>query len=328
MTKKLLNRIFRTLVVTTVSLITLNSYGQYIFFDRPVYEIGISLGPSNLLGDLGGTYGTGKTFIKDNNIQMTKLMKGAHITIRPSEFLGITLAANFTTLEGADSIIANKGGAEVARKNRNLSVRTPIQELSLTGEIYPLVFLENDEKDLYHKFRPYGIIGVGVFHFNPKGEYTAPDGTKRWVDLKPLRTEGQGMPQFPDKKEYSLTQINIPYGVGIRYYFSDRISAAFEIINRKTFTDYIDDIGTNYIDDSDFDSFFGLGSQTAAIAKQMHNKAQEVSPGVRIPYYNAGDKRGTPTRNDSYYSATIKLAIRLGNNGSGSSGILRCPMVF
>lgn len=327
MTQKLPNKIFRACIITAISLFSVKSYSQYIFFDKPVYEIGLNIGPSNLVGDLGGRYGTGKTFLKDNNIQMTKLMKGAYLTIRPSELFGITLAANFTTLEGADSIIVDKGGPELARKNRNLSARIPVQEVTLTGEIYPTVFLEDDDKDLYHKFRPYGVIGIGVFHFNPQGQYTASNGTKTWVDLKPLRTEGQGMPQYPDKKEYSLTQINIPYGVGIRYYFSDKVNAAFEIVNRKTFTDYIDDIGTEFIADSDFDSYFGAGSRTATIAKQMHNKAQQVSPGTRIPYYNAGDKRGTPTRNDSYYSASIKVGIRLGGNG-GSSGILRCPMIF
>ncbi|MCO5236089.1 MAG: hypothetical protein M9933_07435 [Chitinophagaceae bacterium] len=327
MIKKLPNLVLRTCFAAVVSFFSMQSYGQYIFFDKPVYEIGVNVGPSNLLGDLGGHFGTGKTFLKDNNIQMTKLQKGVYLTVRPSEFLGITLSANITVLEGADSIIAVKGGAEVARKNRNLSVRTPIKELTLTGEIYPLVLLEGDDKDLFHKFRPYGVIGVGVFHFNPQGVYTAPDGSKRLVDLKPLRTEGQGMPQYPDKKEYSLTQINIPYGVGVRYYFSDRISAAFEIVNRKTFTDYIDDIGDTFIDDSDFDSFFGSGSQTAAIAKQMHNKAQQVSPGVRIPYYNAGNKRGTATNYDSYYSASIKVGIRLGA-GRNSSGIMRCPVFF
>lgn len=327
MTKKLPICIFKVCTVVIACFFTMSSHAQYIFFDKPVFEIGINAGPSNLLGDLGGHYGTGKTFLKDNNIQMTKLLKGAYLSVRPSEFIGFTLSANITVLEGADSIIVNKGGAELARKNRNLSVRTAIKELTLTSEIYPLVLLEGDDKDLFHKFRPYGLIGIGVFHFNPQGEYTAPDGSKRMVDLKPLRTEGQGMPQYPNKKEYHLTQINIPYGVGIRYYFSDRISAAFEIVNRKTFTDYIDDIGANYVDDSDFDSFFGSGSQTAVIAKQMHNKAQELSPGVRIPYYNAGDKRGTPDRNDSYYSASVKLGIRLGSS-RGSSGIMRCPVFF
>jgi len=326
MIQKLPNQIFRACIIAAVCLFSAKTYSQYTFIGKPVYEIGLNVGPANLLGDLGGRHGVGGTFIKDNNIQMTKLMKGAYFTVRPSEFFGVSLAVNFTTLEGADSIIVDKGGLEVARKNRNLSARIPVQELTLTTEIYPTVFLEGDDKDIYHKFRPYGIIGIGVFHFNPQGEYTAPNGTKSWVDLKPLRTEGQGMPQYPDKKEYSLTQINIPYGVGLRYFFSDRITAAFEVVNRKTFTDYIDDIGTNYIADSDFDSYFGAGSNTAAIAKQMHNKAALLSPGVRIPYYNEGDKRGTPTRYDSYYSATIKVGYRFG--GNGSSGVMRCPMVF
>ncbi|MGN6492653.1 MAG: hypothetical protein ACTHLE_11700 [Agriterribacter sp.] len=317
---------FRACIVMALGLLTTKSYSQYQFFGKPTYEIGLNLGPSNLLGDLGGRHGVGTTFIKDNNIQMTKLMKGAYFTIRPSEFFGLSLAVNFTTLEGADSIIVDKGGAEIARKNRNLSVQTPITEATLTAEIYPTVLLEADDKDVYHKFRPYGILGIGVFKFNPKSEYIAPDGSRRLVELQPLRTEGQGMSQYPDRKEYSLTQINIPYGVGIRYYFSDRINGALEVVNRKTFTDYIDDIGTNYIADSDFDSYFGAGSATAEIAKQVANKSMQVSPGVRIPGYNAGDKRGTGTRMDSYYSISVKLGIRFG--GDYSNGSLPCPVRF
>ncbi|MFT3749790.1 MAG: hypothetical protein QM768_15820 [Agriterribacter sp.] len=317
--------ILRACAITAITLVSAKSYSQYNFFSKPVYEIGINLGPSNLLGDLGGNKGVGTTFIKDNNIQMTTLMKGAFITVRPSEFIGFSLAANFTTLEAADSVIANKGGAELARKNRNLSVRTPLQELTLTTEIYPTVLLEQDDKDLYHKFRPYGIFGIGVFHFNPQGEYINQNGVKSMVDLKPLRTEGQGMPGYADRKEYSLTQINIPYGVGIRYYFSDNISVAFEAVNRKTFTDYIDDVSTTFVADSDFDSYFGAGSASAQMAKQMANKAQLVGSETRIPGYNTGDKRGTTGRKDSYYSLGLKFSFRL---GSGNNGTIACPVRF
>ena len=317
--------ILRTCVLAAIALLSTKTYSQYNFWGKPVYEIGINLGPSNLLGDLGGNRGVGTTFIKDNNIQMTKLIKGAYLTVRPSEFIGFSLAANFTTLEGDDAVIPDKGGAELARKNRNLSVKTPLQELTLTTEIYPTVLIEQDEKDLYHKFRPYGIIGIGVFHFNPQGEYINPNGVRTMVDLKPLRTEGQGMSGYPLSKEYSLTQINIPYGAGLRYYFSDKVSAAFEIVNRKTFTDYIDDVSTTYVADSDFDAYFGAGSATAEMAKQMANKSQLVAPGTRIPGYNAGDKRGTTGRKDSYYSMSVKLGIRL---GAGNNGTIACPVRF
>ena len=160
---------------------------------------------------------------------------------------------------------------------------TPIKEVTLTTEIYPSVLFEDDDKDLWHKFRPYGVIGIGVFHYNPRGEYTAPDGSTKMVDLQPLRTEGQGMSQYPDRKEYSLTQINIPYGVGIRYYFSDVVSASFELVNRKTFTDYIDDISKDYIPDADFDNYFGAGSATATIARppgpyHLHPGKHNVAP--------------------------------------------------
>jgi hypothetical protein len=317
--------ILRACVITAITLLSAKSYSQYNFFGKPVYEIGINLGPTNLLGDLGGNRGIGTTFIKDNNIQTTKLMKGIFFNVRPSEFIGFSLAVNFATLEAADSIIENKGGAEVARKNRNLSVKVPLQELTLTTEIYPTVLLEQDDKDVSHKFRPYGIVGVGVFHFNPQGEYISPSGAKTMVDLKPLHTEGQGMSGYPDRKEYALTQINIPYGVGIKYYFSDKISAAFEVVNRKTFTDYIDDVSTTFVADSDFDAYFGAGSATAEMAKQMANKAQLVSAGTRIPGYNAGDKRGTTGRKDSYYSFGLKFIFRLGAN---NSGVISCPVRF
>ena len=62
-------------------------------------------------------------------------------------------------------------------------------------EFYPTVFMEQYE-DLKGKFRPYGIIGVGVYHFNPKTQ----DKNGNWVALQPLHTEGQGFPEYPDRK--------------------------------------------------------------------------------------------------------------------------------
>ncbi len=327
MKKYVPNLFIRACFVGILSLAGPLTFGQYIFFDKPIYEIGINLGPSNFLGDLGGNPGRGTTFLKDNSFKTTNFMKGLYVSARPSEFIGFTLAVNFTRLEGADSLIIDKGGLEVARKLRNLSFRSSLVEATLTSEIYPLVFLEEDDKDLYHKFRPYGVIGVGVFHFNPQAQYIAPGGAAQWVDLKPLRTEGEGMPNYPNRKEYSLTQINIPYGVGIRYYFSNKVSIGFELVTRKTFTDYIDDVSTTYISDSEFDNYFGAGSQTAAIAKQVANKSAMVGPGTRIPGYNAGNKRGTTTNNDAYYTGTIKLGIRL-DRPDHSSIQTRCPLRF
>ncbi|MEO8734182.1 MAG: hypothetical protein ABI373_07615, partial [Flavobacteriales bacterium] len=49
----------------------------------------------------------------------------------------------------------------------------------------------------------YLFAGVGAFHFNPQAQYKG-----NWVDLRPLGTEGQGLPGGP--VEYSLTGVCIP----------------------------------------------------------------------------------------------------------------------
>ena len=147
--------------------------------------------------------------------------------------------------------------------------------------------------------------------------HTAPDGSKQLVALQPLRTEGQGMPQYPDRKEYSLTQINIPMGIGVKYFLSENVNLSFEIIHRKTFTDYIDDVSTSYIDPALF--YANMPGNQAALAERMANKTNGA--------FDAGDKRGTPTNNDAYYSAGFKLGIRLGsNNRYGNS--TNCPIRF
>lgn len=90
--------------------------------------------------------------------------------------------------------------------------------------------------------------GVGVFHFNPQGSLTDAAGNKTWYYLHPLRLEGQGMPEYPASKPYKLTQMNIPFGGGLKFFMSDRINVSLEFLYRKTFTDYIDDVSQRYID--------------------------------------------------------------------------------
>jgi hypothetical protein len=292
------------------------------------YEAGISVGPSNFLGDLGGNMGIGRGFIKDNNVELTRIMPGIFFTIIPNQFFNVRAAFNFGRLEGADSVIDGKGGMEEARAARNQHFRSPLLELFVAGEFYPTVFLEQDPEDVWHKFRPYALIGVGAFRFNPKGQYVDPNGNRTWVDLKPLRTEGQGMANHPNRAEYSLTQINIPYGIGLKYFFSDKINLSFEIVNRKTFTDYIDDVSTTYIADQDFYNYFGAGSATADIARQMANKSAFANGGNYRPSYGPGDKRGTPSNNDAYYSTTIRLGIRFGGENNRSFlKSTRCPVI-
>lgn len=283
------------------------------------FEAGITLGPSNFLGDLGGNQGKGTAFIKDNNLQMTKLTFGGFISYHPSEALAFRFAVNVGSLEGDDAIIKNKGGLEEARKTRNSNFKSKFTEGLLMAEIYPTTFLEYDASDVYHKLRPYVAGGVGVFHFNPMGQDPL---TGDWVPLRPLHTEGQGFSEYPARQEYKLTQLNIPLGIGVKYFISENVNVAFEIVHRKTFTDYIDDVSTTYVDPSLFYAHLPLAE--AQLAERMANKSGPAGS----PVYQAGSKRGTSTNNDSYYTAGFKLGIRLGGANEHLRNSTSCPIRF
>jgi hypothetical protein len=275
-------------------------------------EFGFTAGPSNFLGDLGGGKGKGQPFIKDNMIPLTRLMLGAHVGYFVLPYLNFEMQFSIGRLEGADSLIKDKGGFELARKERDQHFRSPLKEVYLAAKFYPTTLLLNyDPESLTSRLRPYFILGIGMFNFNPQGQYIANDGTRTWVDLRPLRTEGQGMLNHPNKEEYKLTEINIPYGFGIKYFLSQHASLSFEFVNRKTFTDYIDDVSTSYIDNRDFSTHFGVGTTVASIAAQMANKNAYNNGGVYRISYGPGSKRGTSSNMDSYYSSMLKLNIRL-----------------
>jgi hypothetical protein len=285
------------------------------------FEAGITVGPMVFMGDLGGHYGVGTTFLKDYNVNTTKLAFGVYLTAHPSELIGIRLSANFGSIEGDDSYISNKGGEEVARLNRNLNFKSSITEANLMFELYPTVLFEDQPTDQQGRLRPYGVIGIGVFHFNPMGTYVDPNTSQTtWVYLQPLHTEGEGF--VAGVPNYSLTQINIPMGFGAKYYISDKVNVGLEFLYRKTFTDYIDDVSGKFVDPSVLQA--NLPSGTALIATAMANK----SPLQGIPgsNYNPGDKRGDPTQTDAYFTLGIKVGIRLGSDHSYDNST-RCPLL-
>jgi hypothetical protein len=313
--KKFLRSVWGTCVIMLLSII----FPKHIIAQDggPYSELGITVGPSNFLGDLGGNLGKGTKFLKDNNIELTKVNFGAHFSHYPKDWLGVRFAINFGKLAGDDNVISGKGGLEEARLGRKLSFRSAYQEAILVAEIFPTVFLEEDPTDTYHKIRPYGVIGAGVFHFNPQAQDPA---TGQWVNLQPLRTEGQGMPNYPDRKPYKLIQMNIPMGIGLKYWVSDNTSLGLEVIHRKTFTDYIDDVSTTYINPADFTAYFASNPGQAAQAARLADKSGNN------PNYSPGKQRGTPNNNDSYYTVGFKLGFRLGSTNSYRNST-RCPVL-
>ena len=326
----------RTAVTKTLLLFLLsftlysNTYSQHLGFEtgKIKWEAGLNFGPTFFLGDLGGNAGYGTHFIKDVNLELTKMMKGVFISAYPNSWLGIRVAAQYTYVEGRDAIINTNGVNELWRKQRNLDFKSNLWEAYAAIELFPTMIF-NKYEDYDPLLKPYGFIGVGIFHFDPQGSITNSDGTKTWYKLHPLSTEGQGFAEYPEKKPYSLTQMNIPLGLGVKVKMSPRITISPELLYRKTFTDYIDDVSTTYIDPDYFDVH--LSAQDAAIARKIHDKTVGiVTPGVNR--YEPGTQRGNSKNMDAYFSFVLKLGIRLGELGSDEDKRARrqtrCPHYY
>jgi hypothetical protein len=297
------------LLLLSFTFISGRSYSQALLFGEKVkWEVGFNFGPSFFLGDLGGNSGKGTNDIKDINFEFTKFMKGAFITMYPKSWVGLRVAADYTYLEGDDAIINTNGINELWRKQRNLNFKTNIIEGYVALELFPTMFFYRNS-EFEPRLRPYVMGGVGIFHFNPQGSLTDASGNKTWYYLHPLRLEGQGMPEYPYSKPYKLTQMNIPFGGGVKYYLSDRINVSAEILYRKTFTDYIDDVSTKYIDPVNYSKY--LSSQEASLAYKLSDKSIGIIyPGMTR--YPAGTQRGDTKKSDTYFSVVMKIGVRLG----------------
>jgi hypothetical protein len=303
-----------------LTIFSARAFSQSIISENGKYEIGIGFGPMFFLGDLGGSAGVGRPFIKDLDFPMTDFSKSLFFNYYPTEWLGFRLSINHGVLKGDDAEAPNKGGREIDRLERNLSFRSTVLEGMIAAEIYPTVFLEKEE-GLFHKFRPYGIIGFGVYKFNPKAKLNG-----QWVELHPLRLEGQGMAEYPERKPYNLVQMEVPMGFGFKYYLKESMYAGLELTHRKLFTDYVDDVSTGYIDPVYFSNY--LSAQDAAKAQQLYYRGTYASA-VTNPGNIQRFQRGDPSENDAFFSIILRLGFRL-NAGMSSmqKRQLRCPAFY
>ncbi len=195
------------------------------------------------------------------------------------------MARSYLTLTGlqADD---KKGTATMQR--RNLNFNSKIFEWEISGQ-YSLFSL-NDKW-----WTPYLYAGVGLFHFNPSTKDL--NGNKTY--LKPLSTEGQGF--MPGIAEYGLWQLNIPFGIGAEYSLNEDMRVGLEMGYRKLFTDHLDDVSGNYVDQS---RLLTARGQTAV---DLAYRGDEVGAG---PYPSPDIMRGSPKHNDGYYYIAVTYTLR------------------
>ncbi len=175
------------------------------------------------------------------------------------------------------ALVGKVGGSDAFSQkvlDRNLEFTSSITEIASVVEFnfYPYV---NGSARNY--FTPYIFGGASVFMFNPKFNDEK---------LSDYTTEGQAEP-------YLLHGLAIPFGIGVKYSVSQSISLGFEWGIRKTFTDYIDDISTEYyINSINFDP---------------NNLDHQLSDPLGI--HNAGEQRGNPKTMDWFNFVGISITV-------------------
>lgn len=308
-----------SVLICFFTVFSLRIYSQSISTPNGKLELGLGLGPMFFLGDLGGSAGIGKAFIKDLDLPLTKLNKGIYLNYYPKEWIGIRVAGNLGYIEGNDAEAPAKGGAEEDRKYRNLSFQSEIKEFYGALEFYPTVFFERYD-GLKGKLRPYFLGGAGMFHFNPKTK----DVDGKLVELAPLRLEGQGFAEYPDSKPYKLFQKNLLVGFGFKYYIKENMYIGLEVLHRKLFTDYVDDVSHNYyIDPIYFDTY--LSAADAVKARRLYYRGIYTFPTTR-PYQEFAE-RGDPKDNDAFFSNILRFGWRIGG-GDARTKQLKCPVFY
>ena len=296
------------LLCSVVSGQPLKAQNYYYYNDKyyngpVVFEIGGSFGVMNSLTDLGGKKGVGKNFIKDLRWKTANPSYGVYLMAMYKDAIGVRLEGTFGEVIGYDSILKKVASSTYGRYERNLSFKSRISELQLGVEIHPLFFKDYEDEEP-PRLSPYGVIGAGVFTFDPQAKLNG-----QWYSLQPLHTEGQGFVEYPDRKIYQLTQLNIIAGLGIKYEINSVFNARLEFVHRILSTDYLDDVSAmDYIDPSLFYNY--LPPNQAATAQQLYNRTNELNPGD-ITFFN-NIQRGDPKDNDSYFTIQLKVGIMLG----------------
>lgn len=263
------------LLVITLCISTLSNSSFSQEETKGTY-IGLILAKMNYQGDLN-----------PNSFTFSHSKMTTGINIRQSMNRWISIRGGFTIghIDAADQYNRDY------LKTRNLSFRSTIKELSLG--------LEASLLDLSTKhFTPYVFGDAVIYHFNP----WAYDVSGNKVYLQPLSTEGQGLSQFPEQKPYKLTQIALGFGFGARYAINENINIGIEMIQRKTFTDHLDDVSSIYVDKN------VLLQAKGPKAVEMAYRGDELPGG--LPYPNHGEKRGTPSEMDWYYFFGMNFEIK------------------
>jgi hypothetical protein len=241
----------RLFIAFFLVFITLNVQAQ-------TWEIGGGAGAAGYIGDLN----------VNNPVKPSGGFVGLFVKRNFNTYLAAKLNFTYGQISGADSTSGSR-----QFRDRNLSFKTPLKELSLMLEFNFMSYIPDAGKN---KYTPYIYAGGGVTAYAPRTTYYG-----QVIGLRQLHTEGEG-------SKYPNTAVVIPFGVGFKYNIHGKLTVAADLGYRYTNTDFLDDVSGVYAPKS------ALSSDLARALADRSGEKTGVYTGV------AGSQRGDFRPHDYY----------------------------
>ena len=261
-------RRFRFLLI--MSCLAIFSQANAQFNDPQTLEVGPHVGVSYYMGDLNPMI----------PFAQAQLQYGGVVRFNYDNRWTFRFDYSRATVKADDETIG-------WRPERGLNFTTVINDFSLMAEFNFLEYYTGNPK---RNVSPYICAGISIFQYTPYAEY---GGTK--VNLREYPTEALPV----DAKWYetlfgrtSSVGVSIPFGVGVKLSLSKHMAATVEWRMQKTFTDYLDDVGTVYPE---------ISATFTAEDGQTYNLSDPSGS------YIAGQQRGNASFNDWFGMARVSL---------------------
>ena len=340
----------------------LDAQGYYNRYEyrRKRHEITFGAGASSCLTDVGGSDldqsefdndGFKRTFKSIYDIDLAKTSFTGNFSYIYNLASKVTLRANaaISQISGDDAQTQ-----EYFRNNRRLNFNTLLAEVALMSEF---IIINERTGNRYNLKTPAGKylgvrnpIGLGLYvfggiggvYFNPVGKNLFIDangditGSPIPLSLRPLKTEGQGMPgdtMFAPGTTYGPVAICIPMGIGLKKAFNGNGGIKLEFGFRFTNTDYLDDVSGNYYDwaanGGTQDQIIMSGTRSGNSYSYIGYAVDGNYPSGSIPrpdldgtnpyeipnltHTEPGNQRGNPENDDSYMFLTLSAYKKFNN---------------
>ncbi|RFC53492.1 type IX secretion system protein PorG [Brumimicrobium aurantiacum] len=267
---------FKLVILIGLILFGANQVNAQLENFRSKSSIGVIVGGSYYIGDLN----------KYDHFKNTNLSFGLIYRYHVNSRLELRTSLRYGRVEAYDS--ESERPDQIAR---NLSFESPLYEVT-GGLEFNYLNYKLGNKDYF--FTPYMFIDIGLFKMNPQTEYNG-----EMVELQTIGTEGQNS-DLTEKNSYSLTQLVVPFGVGFKINLGERAAFSLEYGIRKTFTDYLDDVGK------------GVYLNRTELAEQNGNIAAVLSDRSPSDIQMTG-QRGNAETKDWYSMFGVMLTFSLGN---------------